>query len=244
MGEVSLLQMRKEEKLGRIDIKAELNDSKIVDIEMQVKNEHDMKKRDLFYAARLITGNIGNADGYLSIKPVIIINILNYNLLEVPEYYTKTVTVAEKHRDYVIMDGMTYYFIELPKFRESKPKLVNMLECWLALIDGEDGGLKEMAETKNKIIKEANNEVEEILSDEDMKALIEFRKSATWDRNSMIEYARRQGLKKGTEKGRAEGIEEGKIEIAKKLIKMQLSDEQISKITGLKIDEILKLKKK
>ena len=176
--------MRKEEKAGRIDIKATINKSKIINIEIQLENEHNMEKRSEFYSARLITDQFGKGDQYEELKPVILINILNYNLLKVPEYCTKTVTVAENHRSYEVIKDITYYFIELPKFRKSKPRLANLLECWLAVIDGENGGLIKMAEKKEKIIKEANEDVEEILSDEELKALMEYRQTAIWDENS------------------------------------------------------------
>ena len=44
------------------------------------------------------------------------------------------------------------------------------------------------------------------------------------------------------EKGRKEGIKEGKIEVAKNLLNMNLSTEQISSATGLSVDEIEKLR--
>ena len=190
--------MKKEEKLGRIDIKATINKCKVVDIEIQLRDNHNLEKRSQFYGAKLITEQFGKKDQYQEMKPVILINILNYELLDLPEYYTKTVTVADKHREYEVIKDVTYYFIELPKFRKSKPKLANMLECWLALIDGE-GELIKMAKEKNKIIKEANEEVEEILSDEEIRALNEYRQTAIWERNSMIAYAKEKGLKSGME---------------------------------------------
>ena len=73
-------------------------------------------------------------------------------MLEVPEYHTETVTVAKKHREYEVIDEITYHFIELPKFRKSKPELANELECWLALIDSKSRRLIEMAKEKSKII--------------------------------------------------------------------------------------------
>ena len=94
------------------------------------------------------------------VKPVILINILNYELLEVPEYHTETVTVAKKHREYEISRDITYHFIELPKFRRQKPELANALECWLALIDYKNKELVKMAEDKEKIIKEAKEDFE------------------------------------------------------------------------------------
>ena len=138
--EVTLQQIVKDEKVGRIDIKATINDEKIVNIELQIEDEHNMKKRSTYYGSRLMSEQLKIGEKYEEIKPVILINILGYNLLEVPEYHTKTVTVAEKHRDYEVINEITYHFIELPKFRKSKPELANKLECWLALIDSQDGG--------------------------------------------------------------------------------------------------------
>ena len=50
------------------------------------------------------------------------------------------------------------------------------------------------------------------------------------------------GLENGKEEGIKEGIEEGTISIAKKLLKMNMKIEDISKATGLSISEIEKLK--
>lgn len=162
---------------------------------MQLRDNKNMEKRSEFYGAKLITEQIGKSDKYKEMKPVILINILNYNMLKLPEYCTKTVTVADKHRDYEVIKDITYYFIELPKFRKSNPKLANKLECWLALIDGK-GELIEMAKEKDEIIKEAAENVEELLSDEQIKALNDYRQTAIWEENSRMAYAEEKGMKR------------------------------------------------
>ena len=190
--------MRKEEKVGRIDIKATINKSKIVDIEMQLRDNKNMEKRSEFYGAKLIAEQVGKSDKYKEMKPIILINILNYNMLELEEYCTKTVTVADKHREYEVIKDITYYFIELPKFRKSKPRLASMLECWLAIIDGK-GELVEMAKERDEIIREAVEEVEELLADEEIRALYEYRLSAMIEENSRIDDAKEEALKSGKE---------------------------------------------
>ena len=112
-----------------------------------------------------------------------------------PEYCTKTVTVADKHREYEIIKDITYYFIELPKFRKERPRLANKLECWLALIDGK-GELIEMAKEKDKIIKEAVEELEELLANEEVRDLYEYRLSAQLEENSRLNYAQKEGLRR------------------------------------------------
>lgn len=236
--------MRRTEKYGRIDLKATINQNKVVDIEMQLRSTKNFDKRTEFYGAKLITEQFGKGNQYKEFKPVILINILNYNLLEVPEYYTKTVTVAEKHREYEVIKDITYYFIELPKFRENRPRLANTLECWLALIDGK-GELLEMAKEKEKIIKEANEEVEEILSESAIKELNDYIESAILDENSRISDALEEGIEKGKIEGKIEGKEEGKREGQKEIITRMLKEkidiETISKLTGLTKNEITKI---
>ena len=227
--EVTLQQIVKEGKVGRIDIKATINDEKIVNIELQIEDEHNMKKRTTYYGSRLMSEQLKKGEEYKEIKPVILINILGYNLLEVPEYHTKTVTVAEKHRDYEVIDEITYHFIELPKFRKSKPELANELECWLALIDSRDGGLIEMAKEKSKIIEEADKEVEEILSDEAIREINYYHEKWERDDADAKAYAFSKGEENATNK------------IAKEMKKKGIDIETISEVTKLSKEEILKL---
>ena len=75
--------------------------------------------------------------------------------------------------------------------------------------------------------------------DEKMQRLADLREKAIMDEKAI--YAA------GLDKGIAQGIEQGqmqtKIEIIKKLIKMNLSYEQIASITDLAIDEVKRITK-
>ena len=63
---------------------------------------------------------------------------------------------------------------------------------------------------------------------------------------NQLYYAKEEGLAEGREKGREEGLAEGEakksLEIAKKMLEMGLSVEQITEATGLSEEEVLKLK--
>ena len=218
---------------------------------MQLRDNKNMDKRSEFYGGKLIAEQMAKNEDYITLKPVILINILNYNMLELPEYCTKTVTVADKHREYEIIKDITYYFIELPKFRKERPRLANKLECWLALIDGK-GELIEMAKEKDKIIKEAVEELEELLANEEVRELYEYRLSAQLEENSRLNYAQKEGLrrrngktewKNGMQKRNAKaecksGRKKEKMEIAKKMKNKGMDIESILSITGLSKTEI------
>ena len=237
--ESDLYKLTIDQKPGRLDVQATIDDGKVIDIEMQVKDEKNIEQRTLYYGSRIISGQLERGEKYKQIKPVILINILNFNIFNVEEYHTQTVTVLKEHRTYEVLKEVTYHFIELPKFRKAKPELKNMLECWLALIDNQKGGLVQMAEEKEKIIKEAKREVEEIVNAKELKEILEYRWSAELDENSRIGNAMEEGLEKGMKKGMKQGIEKG-IEQSSKKIAMEMLKENIDLETIIRCTKLSK----
>ncbi|MEE0340210.1 MAG: hypothetical protein UD286_02665 [Bacteroidales bacterium] len=63
---------------------------------------------------------------------------------------------------------------------------------------------------------------------------------------NQLYYAKEKGLAEGRKEGREEGLAEGEakksLEIAKKMLEMGLSVEQITEATGLSEEKVLKLK--
>ena len=228
--EVNLESLAQDEKGGRIDIQAELNNGIIVDIEMQLKDEKDIDKRTTYYAGKLLSKETKRGIEYKDIKQVIMINILNYEMLGFDEYVSETVTVLDKHRDYEIIKGIKWYFIELPKFRKTNPDMNEKLNQWLAFIDDYDRGLIEMAKKNNETIQKAKIEMDYLTGDEEVKRLAELREKWEMDYNSAISYAKEEGLK------------QGKIEIVKKLLKLNTTIDDIQNITGITKEEIIKIK--
>jgi len=87
-----------------------------------------------------------------------------------------------------------------------------------------------MAKKENKEIKKAMDIIDEMSMDEKEWELYWSRKFAIMDYNTGIRNAREKGL------------EEGKIQVAKELLKLGMSIEDISKVTKLKKEEIETLK--
>lgn len=125
--EVNIEKLSKYEKGGRLDLQAQLNDGIIVNIEMQLKNEYNIKERTVVYGAKTISRQTYRQMKYKEVKKVILVNILDYNMLGFDEYITKSKTVVENHREYELIDGIKWIFIELPKFRKSNPDMNNKL---------------------------------------------------------------------------------------------------------------------
>lgn len=54
--EVNLYKLTIDQKPGRLDIQATIDDGKIINVEMQVRDEDNIEQRTLFYGSNLITG--------------------------------------------------------------------------------------------------------------------------------------------------------------------------------------------
>ena len=250
-----LEQLTKEMKYGILDLDIELENGELVNVEMQLKNYRNIEERTTFYASKKIVEQLEPKGKYEDVKRVIVIAILDYILTDLPEYITETVRVAKNHKEYELNNVVKYYYIELEKFRNKNPNMKEEKNQWLAFIDMERGDLLEMAKKENKEIKKAVEDFEVLTGDKEIKRLAEIRLMSELEEQAALASARtkgqeegrklgqEEGRKLGQEEGRKLGQEETNKEIAKKLLKMELSIEQISEITRLSKEEIENLKK-
>lgn len=246
--EVNIEQLAAEEKGGRLDLQAKLNDGVIVNIELQMRNYFNIEERTTLYSSKVISRETERGSSYNNINKVIMINILGYNLLEFDEYISDTVIVLNKHRDYEMLKGIKWYFIELPKFRKQNPDLNKKINQWLVFLDDSDQEAVKMAERKNNTLKKARKEIDYLTGDDAVRRLADLREKWEMDYVTGIECAEKKGISKGREEGREEGRKQGekenKIKIAKKLLEMGMEITKISEVTGLSDEEIGKLKEK
>ena len=198
-----------------------------------MKKDKKISKRNEIYKSKIISRESRAGEEYKKTKKVISVLILNFNLFGFEEYMQKALTVLERHREYVIEGMPITYYIQLPKCREINSDMNNKLEQWLVFMDGEDWGKIKMAEKNNRILKEAEKELEYLTGDAETRRLAEIREEAEFDWNWSMAHAKDAGIEQGTK--------QTKIETAKKLLKMGLSIEQISEATELSKEEINKL---
>ena len=218
-----------------LDVRAKVNEEKLVDIEMQRVKETHFVKRILLYTGAFIRGQLETGNMYEELKDTIMISILDHNMFEkTKDYHTIWKLRDESHPELGNLEGLEMHFIELEKYRKENPDMHNKLNQWLALIDTEDIERIDVAMKENEKVKEAINKVNDFMSDEEAKEIVRLREKWQMDYDSSISYAEKKGHDKG--------ILENKIEIAKKLLDRKIKIEEIADITNLSKDEILKLK--
>ena len=233
--------MAKEQKFGILDLGVELEDGEFINVEIQIKNYKNIEKRTTFYACKKLIEQLGPGEDYRQLKPTIIIAILDYSFIKLPEYITETVRVVKEHREYEINNDVKYYYIELEKFRNQNPDMTKRINQWSAFLDMERGDLLEMACKENDKVKRAVENYEVLTGDEEVKRLAEIRLMSKLEERSALDCAREEGIEEGKRKGREEGKREGIKEVAKALKERKEPIEKIAEITGLSKEEIEKI---
>ena len=245
--EVHVEKLLKEEKGGSMDLQAEINEDTIVNIEMQRKNYQNIEQRSTYYSSRIISRSLRAGMDYTKIKKVIMINILDYILYkEHDEYISKTAIVLDKHRNHEVIREMQWYFIEIPKIRKlADIDLDNIVNQWLIFIDNKNRRLVKMVKERNKIFKEAEEDLKYLTGEEEERRLQDLREKWEFDRISETNYAREEGEKigerRGMEIGEKRGMEIGEKNIIKTLLKNNMSPKEIAEKTGIALGKILRM---
>ncbi len=236
--EVNLEQLSVEEKGGRLDLQATLNDGIIVNIELQMNNNFNIEERTTLYSSKVNSRDAKKGTDYSEINKVIMINILGYNLLDVEEYISETVIVLDKHRDYEVLKGIKWYFIELPKFRKKNTDMNDKIDQWICFIDDSNKEAVKMAEKNNVVLKKARKELNYLTGDAAVRRMAELREKWEMDEIAVKKNAERIGRKEGNVEGRMAE----KKETARKLLLKNMKIEEIIEITGLTEEEIKEIK--
>ena len=247
--EVELNKSHTKEKVGRLDLRVKINKNAIVVIEMQLQDKCKMDKRAMYYAGKIMGSSLEVGETYNQIKDMYVISILDYNMLETGEYSTDTVIVDSKYRKYIVIDGIKFYFIELPKFREQVKEPKTKLEEWLTFIDYEDREMVNMAIAQNKLVEKAQKEYEYLTGDEATKRWQFLREKAILDERAAYINGKTRGEEEGEARGRIIGEKhgkiigerEGRIKTAIELMKNNINIDIIVKCTGLNKKELEEL---
>ena len=229
-----------DEKSSILDIRAELDNKKIVDIEMQVNNEGNIDKRSSLYMSKNISTQLKVDEEYKELKASIVINILNFNRYKRNSYHSvahmkfeqtrkeEFVDLGYKNEEDMATDVLEMHFIELPKFIKKNPEAKTKLEQWLWVIAGREDKI-EMSKLDNPEVKKAIELVEEIMTDPKEREIIEARKMAKFNYDTGIAYAKEEGKK----------LE--KKANAKRMKELKMSDEQICQILNINKEELKEL---
>ena len=213
------------EKTSILDVRAETDNGEKINIEVQLKDLNNMEKRTLFYWGQEFTKGISRGDDYIDLPKVITINIVNFDNIKLEDFHTCFHLWEDNHKDYILTDAMEIHFINMIKFKKLKSgdMVNNPLERWLTFLDKDtpEEVLEEVINMDTAIGK-ANDRLNFVSQDKEFLRAYHLREMALSDWTTGINTA----------------IEKEKKEIARNLLNMKLSKEQIQEATGLDIETI------
>ena len=224
------------EKLGILDLRANIGKNKTVNIEVQLINQQNMQARLLYYWSRIYGAQLKEGEDYNMLKKTIAILIVNYEMPELQELkdsHTKWELLEKRRPNVIVFKNIEIHILEIPKLIKYSQETEERLGNWIEFLIKPESERVKMGAKKDKNLKEAVEKLEVISGDEKMRRIAELRLKYILDKNTNIRTAREQGIKQGKQ------LE--KLEIIKNLIKVKIPIEQISEATGLSKEEIEKI---
>ena len=232
-----LLNENKNDKNGRLDLRAIINDNIECDIEVQLTTHEKMLPRFLLYWAKMYSANLKVGEQYSNLRRTISIIIVDGELPEfkgIKKAQTNWQIREEEYKNIILTSYFEICIIELPKaIREYKTNRENGALQWMMFLENpEDVEVTKIME-ENENIKEAKEELDRISQDDRLRRIAFKAELERMDHEQLMYEAKRDGKK--------EGIKEEKIQIAKKMLKEKVSIEFIIKVTGLSKEEVEQL---
>ena len=224
-------------------------------IEMQLAQQEYFRDRSLFYASYPILNQAalakeefrkthGDAAVFrwnFRLKPVRFIAVVNFPMTHFPGWdesrYFSSYRLKEDESGEPLHDKLQFIFLELARFDKGEDELETYCDKWMYLF-------KNMSHLRERPKVFDENEFDRLF---EMAELCNFTsdeyynyqnsQKMIYDYENTIDFAKKQGRTEGL----AEGLEKGRVEIARNLLSIGLSVEQIVNATGLTEEQIRSL---
>ena len=223
-------------------------------VELQRGEQKYFKDRSVYYTTFPIQEQSNRGDWNYELKKVYFVGILEFEMNKKNNDYLTKVQMVNTKTNEVFYDKLTYYYLELPKFKKSEKELANHLDYWLYYLNNlvDTKHIPKKLE-KDNLLKEAFDVAEFLALSSDEKFAYQLDLKARLDYKNVLDFAKekakregmeegiKEGIEKGIQKGIQKGMEKGIIEMVKNLLDI-LDDETIAKKSGLSEEMVRELR--
>lgn len=163
------------EKTLMLDVKVCFNNNTLINLEMQVINEHNWTDRSLTYLCRTFD-QLKSGEEYSSAKPAIQIGFLDFTLFpDVPEFYA-TFKMMNVKNHMVYSDKFVLCVINLTCINlATEEDKFYQIDRWASLFKATTWEEIHMLAAQNEYIKEASNTIYQISAEERIRQQCEAR---------------------------------------------------------------------
>ena len=244
---IDKLEIKKTELLsGNVNIKDKRADAivhtgnKKIEIEINSQNKDYLHTRSTAYICNIYQSNASVGDTYNEDTDIIQVNLtwgLGRNNDEMKIYKIMNEKGELYVKNFIIYEiNMDYY----DKIWYSKNEEEIKKNQYMIMLDLDKKELKNMP--KDKIVDKYITNVTIVNDDPEFQKYMSEEEDKKKIQNSLLSEAKEEGISQGISQGYTSGINDGIKQTAKNLLSMNMPIEDISKATGLSIEEINKLK--
>ena len=214
-------------------------------VEMQNASQKYFKDRSLYYATFPIREQAKKGEVWnYELKHVYVVALLNYDMTDsafAQDTINHDIGLLDKQTHKVFNDKLTFKYVEIAKFKKSIEELKTNYDKWIYVLQNLSRLDRQPWYLQTEVFSRLFNQAE--IARFSKTELREYEDSlkAYRDMKNSLDNAEEKGIAKGLAKGRAEGKKDKAVEIAKKLLEMDMPIDAIMKATGLSQEEITKL---
>ena len=214
-------------------------------VEMQNASQKYFKDRSLYYATFPIREQAQKGEVWnYELKHVYVVALLNYDMTDsafAQDTINHDIGLLDKQTHKVFNDKLTFKYVEIAKFNKSIEELKTNYDKWIYVLQNLSRLDRQPRYLQTEVFSRLFNQAEIArFSKTEVREYEDILKAYRDMRNS-LDNAEEKGIAKGLAKGRAEGKKDKAVEIAKKLLEMDMPIDAIMKATGLSQEEITKL---
>ena len=218
-------------------------------VELQRSPQRYFKDRSIYYTSFPIQEQSKKGDWDYRLTKIYFIGILEFSFDDLrlkknreDTKYLSKVQLYDCEEKEVFYDKLTYYYLEMPKFRKSEEELSTHLDYWLYYLNNLADITKIPEKLKqDELLEEAFGVAEFLALDKDKQFAYQQDLKARWDNRACLDFAKETGMEEGIKEGMEKGEKKKALEIAKSLLDI-LDNETIAIKTGLKIEEVENLR--
>ena len=252
----------KNKKNSIVDVKCIDNKKNQFIVEMQMFWSEAFNNRMVFNAGKAYVKQLDKNEAYDLLKPVYTLAIINDTFDHETDNFYHHYQIVNRENTEEVIRGLEFVLVELPKFSPQNWEDRKLAVLWLRFLNEVNENLKSLPPEleENEDIKQAADLCQEAAFTPEELALYD----ATWDAIRLEKTIRDGSLREGKAEGKTIGLAEGeaiglkkgeaiglekgrteeKIETALKALEMRMPVEDVSKLTGLSIQQIQELQKK
>ena len=166
------------------DIRVNLNNAQLIDLEMQMSNECNWSKRSISYAARSFD-QLNSGEEYKEVLPVHSIGFLNFTLFEDQPEFFATYELRNKKTGHLYSSKFSIHVLDLTRIDLATAEDQNYeIDRWAKLFKAKTWEELRMVAKNNPDLLQASNDLYTVNADEIIRQQARARADAEfWERN-------------------------------------------------------------